>query len=134
MSKNTPIKEKLGKNVRELIMHRNLKNKTELATLIGANHKTVYDIYNDIGNPTLETLATIAKKLNVPTWFLIQDTLSITTTDIQSTEKLLSLASKLNSIELAQAIDEIEKILKYKKLRETLSVYEPTNPLLNEIS
>jgi len=49
----------LGKNLRDLIEFRGLKNKTELAKLLGINHKTIYDIYSDIGNPKLETLDSI---------------------------------------------------------------------------
>ena len=71
------IQKILGKNLRDLIEFRELKNKTELAKLLGVNHKTIYDIHNNIGNPKLETLDSIANILKVPTWFLLQDIISI---------------------------------------------------------
>lgn len=127
--KEINIKKILGRNLRELIKKRNFKNKTELAKIMNVNHRTIYDIYDDEGNPKLETIEAIAEKLKVPVWFLLQGTFS-TDVDIKTLEKILSQISKLNAIEIAEASDQIEKIIKYSKIKETLASYEPSNPLV----
>jgi transcriptional regulator with XRE-family HTH domain len=91
----------LGKNLRDLIEFRGLKNKTELAKLLGINHKTIYDIYSDIGNPKLETLDSIANILKVPTWFLLQNITSIKDVEYLGAKNMDILAKLFLNIEKA---------------------------------
>ena len=64
----------------------------------------------------------------------MQDELSIHLNDIAKIEKLLTIMSKLDDLELSQLLDEAEKITKYKKIRESLAQYEPSNPLITNQS
>lgn len=119
----------LSKNTRALLKLLNIKNKTALAKKTGSHHKTIYDIHDNKGNPTLAILDLVASKLNIPTWLLLQDIFNIEDIDIKLLLEFLKKLSTLTNTEIVILLNEADKLSKYKKVRETLAIYEPKNPL-----
>lgn len=122
------LKPIIGKNVRELISKSDLKHKTDLAKKVGSNHRTIYDIVANEGNPKLDTISSVANALNTPAWTLLVDGFPFA--NKASTVKILEISSKLKEEDLQDLLAIAKTKYETHKIRQELAKYDAKNPLL----